>query len=165
MKPCLKCSNMLTNDATYCHVCNTKQTEGFEAFETMAKPNDTFLKVLCILTIIGAGLGLISLPISLKAIPDLDIDYPVELIVLGGLLSAVKLTAAILMLRKKLIGLYIYTGAAVVEIGLSVYTNLTTTLTAGPTEILAYIGMAIGLLFSVTFIILYWLPVNRRLLS
>lgn len=164
MKPCLKCSNMLTDDATYCHVCNTKQTDGFEAFETMTKQNDTFLKVLCILTIIGAGLSLISLPISMAALSHLDVDFPMWILAIGFVFAVVKLTAAILMLRKKLIGLHIYTACAVLVVIFNVYSNIImdNPLNQGPFTV---VSTAFALLFGITFIVLYWLPVNRRLLS
>lgn len=163
---------MLTDDATYCHVCNTKQSEGFEAFETMVKPKDTFLKVLCILTIIVMGFNLLGLPFSIVALSGIGLEYSVWLIVLGALFSATKLTGAILMLKKKLIGLYIYTVVAILSIGLYLYTNLTinipnltSNLPEGPSLIISYVSMGVKIMFSITFIILYWLPVNRRLLS
>lgn len=164
MKSCTRCSNMLADNATYCAVCNTSLTAGFEEFEITLKYSDTFLKVLCILTIIGAAISLISVPISLASTPSMGIEMPKGILYLGLAIAIGKLTGAIFMLQKKLTGLYIYTVAAVLSIISSIYSTVTVTAKVVGTGI-AIAGGVIGIVFIIAFLIMYWLPVNRRLLS
>lgn len=164
MKSCTRCSNMLTPDATYCYVCNSPQTGGFEDFELQARPSDVFLKVLCILTLIGSAISLISLPFSFAAYSQLDelgMDFPVALLALGGVVALGKLLGAIFMLMKKLTGLYIYTVAAVLSIISSIYSAINPVMDVP----FAMVGVIFGLFFVIAFLIMYWLPVNRRVLS
>ena len=157
---------MLTANATYCYVCNSPQTGGFEDFELRPKPNDTFLKVLCVLTIIGCAISLLSLPFSFAAsaqFEELGYEYPVMLALLGGAVALIKLIGVIFMLMKKLTGLYIYTAGAVVSIFSSLYSAIVVDNPMGTG--FAILGAVFGLFFVVLFLILYWLPVNRRVLS
>lgn len=165
MKSCTRCSNMLTADATYCYVCNSPQTGGFEDFELQAPPSDVFLKVLCILTLIGSAISLISLPFSFAASAQynqLGMEFPAIQLILGGVVALGKLIGAIFMLMKKLTGLYIYTVAAVISLFSSLYSVVNPTMTDVP---FAMLGMIIGVLFIIAFLIMYWLPVNRKVLS
>lgn len=52
MKPCSSCGNMLAVSATFCYVCKTNQTEGFEQFEVKPKKNNTFLVVMYVVVIL-----------------------------------------------------------------------------------------------------------------
>ncbi|MUV02132.1 hypothetical protein GN157_00275 [Flavobacterium rakeshii] len=52
MKPCLSCGNMLTQEASYCYVCNTNQAQGFEQFEIKPKKNNTFLVAMYVVVIL-----------------------------------------------------------------------------------------------------------------
>jgi len=170
MKPCTRCGNLLADDATYCNNCNASQTKGFDEFEIKPPQSATFLKVLCILTIVGVAFTLISSVVSLT----MDAAPPIEgmqfLTIVSFVVAIAKLIAAILMLQRKLIGLYIYSVAAVVAIAIQIYS---VSLTAGyMTGKLGEMGnpilmvsTAITVVIALTFIILYWLPVNRKLLS
>lgn len=175
MKQCTRCGNTLTDDATYCNVCNTPQTAGFESFEVPQKQNDTFLKILCILTIVGASFGLISGLISIVN----DSALPIEGMELVGYISlaiaVAKLGSAIAMLKKKLTGLYVYSVAAILAIAVQIYTVFLTSDymesmmqqagAGGVGSAIMTVTIAIMVLFYVTFLILYWLPVNKRHLS
>lgn len=164
MKQCIRCSNMLAENATYCNVCNSPQTEGFEQFEIKEKPNSVFLIILCSLTIIGSLISLISLPFSMNASEQLGIEFSTSVMIGSAFLAVLSLAGAILMLLKKIIGLYIYTASAVGSIVMSVYSAFTVIVPNMPTGV-NYISMAFGIFFTVLFVVLYWLPINRRLLS
>lgn len=175
MKQCTRCGNTLTADATYCHVCNTAQTEGFEDFEQSPQYSDTFLKVLCILTIVGASFGIISGLVSMIKDTALPIEGMKLISYLSLVIVIVKLVSAIAMLKKKLKGLYIYSVAAVLTIVIQIVSVVLTAeymdkmmKNAAPgidSGALIILSTAIAVLFYVAFLIMYWLPVNRRLLS
>lgn len=175
MKQCTRCGNALTADATFCYVCNSTQTAGFEDFEQAPQYSDNFLKVLCILTIVGASFGVISGLISIIR----DTALPIEGMKLISYISLVvvtaKLISAIAMLKKKLKGLYLYTIAAILTIVLQIVSLILTSdymdtmmSNAAPgidTGAIIIASAAVVILFYVAFLIMYWLPVNRRLLS
>jgi hypothetical protein len=168
MKQCIRCGNTLTAEATYCHVCNTPQTGGFEDFEIAPKQSDTFLKVLCILTIIGVAFGLIGSAMSLMGEPQVEVEGMQFLTYSGIAIALGKLAGAILMLQKKLNGLYIYTTSAILGLIMQIYSmsimaELFENMPGG--NIIMIASTVISLLIVITFIVLYWLPVNRRLLS
>ena len=170
MKPCTRCGNLLADDATYCDNCNTEQPKRFDEFEIKPPQNANFLKVLCILTIVGVAFTLISSVVSLT----MDAAFPIEgmqFLTIASFATAIaKLTAAILMLQRKLIGLYIYSVAAVIAIAIQIYSvsitsgYMNSTLgDAGDTILIA--TTAFTVVIAIAFVLLYWLPVNRRLLS
>ncbi|MFL9836916.1 hypothetical protein ABS768_05355 [Flavobacterium sp. ST-75] len=168
MKPCLSCGNMLAEDATFCYVCNTEQKEGFEQFEIKPKQSDVFLKVLCILTILSMGFNLITSLMNLITSPrlshNIDLGYPLmPVFIASAIISVSKLTGAIFMLQKKLKGLYIYTVAAGLSIIITIYTTIS--IFQNFDIIFTLISVGTGLFFGLLFVVLYWLPVNRKLLS
>lgn len=168
MKNCISCVNVLSDDATHCHACNTVQTVRFDEFEAKPKQSDIFLKVLCVLTTLGGIASLVSIPSSLEASRTLGIEVNETLVYLGAVLAAGKITGAILMFLKKRIGLYIYTPVAILAIASGLYSVATMSpdipnVPGGKT--FAIVGGIVSSLFLVTFLIMYWLPVNRRHLS
>lgn len=175
MKQCIRCGNTLTAEATYCHVCNTPQTGGFEDFEIAPKQSDTFLKVLCILTIVGASFGIITGLTTIITDSALPIEGMKLISYISLMVVTAKLVSAIAMLKKKLKGLYIYTIAAVLTIVLQIVSVMLTydytdkmmqSAAAGmDTSILIIVSVGFAVLFYIAFLIMYWLPVNRRLLS
>jgi len=170
MKPCTRCGKLLADDAAYCDNCNTEQPKRFDEFEIKPPQNATFLKVLCILTILGVSFTLISSAVSLITDTGEAMDEMRSLTVASLVVGIAKLTAAILMLQRKLVGLYIYTVAAVIAVAIQIYA---VSLTAGYVtstmgdmgDTILIVSAAITVVIALTFIILYWLPVNRRLLS
>lgn len=169
MKQCNQCGNMLANDATYCYACNTPQTEGFEDLELKPQYNDTFLKVLCGLTIAGCVISILSSTFSLISGSAFPIEGIGILTGISFLVAIAKLTGAILMLKKKLLGLYIYSAAAVVGMIVQCYAvSLTRDYAESMAQgsgIVVVVSTALGVLIVITFLILYWMPTNRRLLS
>ncbi|TRW21437.1 zinc ribbon domain-containing protein [Flavobacterium zepuense] len=170
MKPCTRCGNLLADDATYCDNCNTEQPKRFDEFEIQVPQSATFLKVLCILTIVGVAFTLISSAVSLTMDAGAPIEGMQSFYIVAFVAALAKLIAAILMLQRKLMGLYVYSVAAVIAIAIQIYS---VSLTAdymnakmgdmGDTILIA--TTAITVLIALTFLILYWLPVNRKLLS
>lgn len=163
---------MIADNATYCYSCNTAQQPqytGFEEFENKPQYSDTFLKVLCILTIVGAAFSLLSMIMTLTLKMTLPVENLKLLTYLGTGIAVGKLTGAIFILKKKLAGLYIYTAAALLALGMQVYSVFVTPayteeVVAG-SGIFVYITAAVSFVFLVAFLIMYWLPLNRRLLS
>ena len=170
MKLCTSCSNTLTADAIHCYVCNTEQTKGFEEFEAKPKYNDAFLKVLCILTIVGVAFSLIGTIFSLAKGAAFPVEGMKFLTIISFGLAIGKLIAAILMLRKKLIGLYVYSLAAVIGIVVQLYSLSITAdymdgMMGGNGSTIVIASAAVVVIISLTFLILYWLPINKKLLS
>jgi len=155
---------MLTVDPDFCYTCNTSQPEGFGEHKA-AKSNDTFLKVLCILTIIGASFGLLGLPVSAMASEQLGIEVSVFTIIAGFIIVVAKLTGAIFMLKKKRIGLHIYTAAGIGGILSSIYSSITMSEAMGVNSNVTIISTIVGVVFVIAFIVMYWLPENRKHLS
>lgn len=169
MKNCIKCGNPLNDDATQCPACNTNQISFFDEFEPQPAHSATFMKVLCILTIIGAFLGLASTVFTAAAGKALPIAG-LEVVTYVGVAVAIgKLTGAIFMLLKKMKGLYIYTVAAIVAIVLQVYSAYLSSAymesLPGSSGAIVMISTGVTLLILLAFLIMYWLPVNRRVLS
>ena len=165
MKNCFSCDNMLTDDAAYCYVCSTHQNSGFETFEAKQKVNDTFLKVLCILTIVGASIQLISLPFNQASAAAFGIEPSMFVLVAGLIAAAGKITGAIFMLMKKLTGLYIYTAAAVLRIVVALYGAATFSSDLPGMGPFVVVAAVVSVIFLIGFLVMYWLPVNRRVLS
>ena len=154
---------MLTDDAAVCYVCNTNQNSGFEAFEAKPKVNDTFLKVLCILTIVGTTLSLVLVPFSWGAVEAYGVESLKIAAFIGIFVEIGKLTGAILMLKHKLMGLYTYSAASVVGMIVTLWSTFTVSspLGSGFATIMSFAS----LLFPVAFLVMYWLPVNNKVLS
>ena len=174
MKPCTRCSNTLTADATYCHVCNSEQTEvkGFDDFDASPPANSVFLKVLCILTIAGAGISLISVVFNLVKKPDhtLGIIVPAYTYVIGVVVALGKIMGASLMLKKKLNGLYIYSVAAVISLGSAIYSTFTVSDQLGSlsntmASSIVIVSAVVSMFFILAFIVMFWLPINKKHLS
>jgi len=169
MKKCIKCGSLLNDDVMQCPSCNANQVSFFDEFEPQPAHNSTFLKILCSLTIAGALLSLASTVFTAAAGKALPVAG-LEVVTYVGVAVAIgKLTGAVFMLLKKLTGLYIYTVAAILAIVLQVYSVYLTSeymeSLAGGSGAFVIIGTAFALLFYLAFLVMYWLPVNRRLLS
>lgn len=167
MKNCVKCGTPLDDEALYCKACNTNQMSFFDEFEPPVY-SDTFLKVLCVLTIIGAVFGLISAMASIAGGVGLPIEGLKVVTYISTGVAIGKLTGAIFMLQKKLNGLYIYTAAAILGLIMQVYSVVLTSgymeSLPGMSNTIVIISTAFAVVFFLAFLIMYWLPVNRRLL-
>lgn len=169
MKTCFSCGNMLSDEAAYCYLCNTPQTQGFNEFEAPPKHDDIFLKVLCWLTVAGALLSFTRIFVALTDettifIPGFEVVIYLSIVVAIG-----KLTGAIFMLLKKMKGLYIYTVAAIFAIANQIYSAYISSdyieSSLGNNSTINMISVGFVIVFFLAFLIMYWLPVNRRLLS
>lgn len=165
MKFCTNCGNTIADTAAVCSYCGTSQPTDFKAPFPQPRQDDTFLRVLCVLTIVGACFSLISIPISMLKVSQLY-DNSLYLVQGISLLTVLgKLVGAIFMLQKKLIGLYIYTVAGVATIGVGLWSAVNI---AGGVGMGSDFGLALtifSLIFPIGFLVMYWLPVNRRVLS
>ncbi len=164
MKTCIRCGHVVSDSPTPCASCGADQRF---AKRTNEKQDDTFLKVLCILTIVGASMTLFSAALTMGILADQGIEYLIFQIV--GLLAVTgKMTGAILMLQKRLTGLYVYTGGAVVNILLTVVMAFGfSAIPADPAipEGVMLLSIIIGIAIAVAFLVMYWLNINRKMLS
>ena len=118
----------------------------------------------------GVAFTLISSVVSLAMGAGMPVEGIQSFYIVSFGAAIAKLTAAILMLQRKLIGLYIYSVAAVIAVAIQIYS---VSLTAGYMkstmgdmgDTILMVSTAITVLIALTFLILYWLPVNRKLLS
>lgn len=169
MKDCIKCGNPLRDDATHCPACDTNHISFFDDFEPQPAHSTTFLKVLCILTIIGAFLGLARSIFAAVDETSMFIAGFEVVIYLSIVVAIGKLTGAIFMLLKKLKGLYIYTFAAILAIINQIYSAYISSgyieSLSGNNSAMDMISIGVVIVFFLAFLIMYWLPVNRRLLS
>ncbi|AWH85555.1 hypothetical protein HYN59_10730 [Flavobacterium album] len=165
MKKCIRCGMALPDDSLYCTSCGTDQHIDFKAQLPQQKQDDTFLKVLCILTIVGACFSLISIPMSMLR-PSFYEEKSVLMMLGTSLVIAItKLAGAIFMLQKKLSGLYLYTVGAAMSIVVGIWSAFTISGTLGVTTTFQMAMSLVALIFPVAFLIMYWLPVNKRVLS
>ncbi|WP_294822100.1 hypothetical protein [uncultured Flavobacterium sp.] len=164
MRTCIRCGHAISEHTVNCPSCGANQ--GL-AKRPPQEHDDTFLKVLCILTIIGASIGLLSAAFTWGAVSGApDVIRAVQLL---GILAAIgKMTGAILMLQKRITGLYIYTAAAIANLLLTAatvfYLDMLPKDPAVPQAIMTF-SVILGLSFSASFVVMYWLPINRRHLS
>ncbi|MCW4470708.1 hypothetical protein OGH69_17180 [Flavobacterium sp. MFBS3-15] len=163
MKTCIKCGHAISENTEYCPSCGADQRFAKSLPE---RKDDTFLKVLCILTITGASISLLSAALTMG---EIAIDNVFRILQILAVLVAIgKMTGAILMLQKRLTGLYIYTVAAVTNIGLSAWTAFgmaSIATTESLPEGLLVLSFIFALAISVAFLVMYWLKVNRGQLS
>ena len=228
MKNCINCGNILNDEATYCHLCETAQDgvpgagvqvqerKSISAFNDIAIPvlagllfiggtvghifisngdiakrlyamqglgvliaflrlagttgplsrrldsrNDSFLNILC-------GITVISCLFDILSVLGLDLGRPV--LGMGWLIKSfwllmliVKLAGVVLMFKKRLIGLYVYSlaAAAIIIYGL-VLVVMDIISHSGRTEIMLHSGLIViyGL-----FLAMYWKKSNRALLQ
>jgi hypothetical protein len=163
MKTCIKCGHAISENTEYCPSCGAGQQ--FTKL-TPVRKDDTFLKVLCILTITGASISLFSAALTMG---DIAIDNVFRILQILSVLVAIgKMTGAILMLQKRLNGLYIYTIAAIINIGLSAWMTfgmVSIATTENLPEGLLILSFIFALAISAAFVVMYWLPINKNQLS
>lgn len=172
MKFCPDCGNSVPDNSARCSNCgkglpSVKYDEQNPTRQQPVQQDDTFLKVLCILTIVGASISLLSLVFTFKIAED--VTNSLFLMQIASLLIATgKMTGAILMLQKRLKGLHIYTVASVTSIVLTTMMAFglnTVSYDEAIADALMTLSFIIAIIISVTFLVLYWLKVNRRHLS
>lgn len=163
MKNCIACNNVLSDEATHCYACDTEQTTLFGEFEPKPVYSDTFLKVLCWWTVAGTVIGLFTLPSTFNSMTQAGMDDAGTITATSLAEIILKLLGAVFMLNKRLTGLYLYSAGAVAGIATSLWISFTITSVLGA-EYEMLIGL-VSLIFPIAFLIMFWLPVNRRHLS
>ena len=175
MKFCSDCGNSVPDNLATCSNCGKDQrvaqpvnTNNLTK-QHPVQSDDTFLKVLCILTIVGATMSLMSLAFTFGMPTKMDhtVSYIVQIV--SVLITIGKLTGAILMLQKRLTGLYMYTAAASVSIALTVAMafgfNAVEVQDNLISEAIVTLVFVISIIIAAAFLIMYWLKMNRKLLS
>ena len=120
--------------------------------------------ILCVGTIIGSIFGILRAWLYEAVAHAADnAEY------IRGWIYAIAnigtLTGAVMMLQRKLLGLHIYTVSQVVYIGSVIYTTFIYSDEFDGAGELAFVISLLFLLPSILFLVLYWLDVNRRVLS
>lgn len=174
MKSCIRCTAPLEDVATLCPACGTNQnpalfSKDYKYKRMRRKEDDTFLIVLCALTIVGTIFGTVTFFVGSQMFnkiygENVAIVYAVSILVNAG-----KLTGAVLMLLKKRLGLYIYTIIALLGILYSVFAKylIVGQIVPDAPQIpsLQIISTIFSIVFQLVFVVLYWLKVNRKLLA
>jgi|GEM_PF-5293929 len=220
MKNCIKCANVLTEEADYCYVCQTGQGGGkpvpqykpasgvktniaitvlatilfvvatigkmmadssdsrmvFLAVQAVAvllgivrfagggkaisgyldRHDNSYLQILCAITIIGA---------MIRLLPVVGLTYSLGgeggnmVLYLWMIMPLLKLTGAILMLMKHIIGLYIYTVGAVGVMADSLINGR-----LGSLHDMELFTPVLIIAFYSAFLYMYWSERNRKLL-
>ena len=119
-----------------------------------------FLVTLCALTILGSLLS-IALTYFFETISETRKGHNYYRSYIFILTHLGTLIAAVIMLKRKLVGLYLYTAAQMVYI----LTVISTAIVYD--NVFKGLGNVISLFLvpSIAFMILYWLPVNRKHLT
>lgn len=171
MKNCIKCNQQIGDETNFCPTCGADQRIKIVAQE---KVNDSFLIVLCVLTIIGSifTMGRAYL-YEMVSMMDGHSNY------IRGWIYAVSaigtLIGAIMMIQKKLSGLYIYSVFQSIYIITVIvasfsYSNTFDSFGGGQGAATAANALASGiamffLIPSFIFLILYWTNMIKKHLS
>lgn len=169
MKPCMHCGALLEESAVYCTTCGKDQrfSNDFNYKQQPAKGDDLFLKILCGLTLLGALTGIVSFFMSLRLFNSIAASGVMTIVTISLVITLGKALGAVFMLLKKLAGLYIYTAFAVAGVAVAIWSNLFNGgigMGAGFAA-LTWISVLISFLFQAAFVVMYWLPVNKKHLS
>lgn len=148
----------------------------FEEEKVMTLP--AFLKVLCILTFVGSGMGILGAlggfamgDMNERLLQDMDtigggiydqMGFDIDAMIkwskysnIANLLgSALCLTGALMMWKLKKVGFYLYVPGNIIPVIVSIFA-MQYIMPTGPFSAIGTAGTVIGALFSVTFIILY----------
>lgn len=167
---CKRCNQEMADTTNYCPTCGEDQRDGAV---TQQKSNSTFLLVLCILTIVGSlfTIGRAYIYELVSMIDDSHFYYR-GYIYMGT--SVGTLVGAIMMLNKKLMGLYVYTIFQVIYI-------ITVIVASGsygdafdgssiehgsnPFDGLAVFIALVFLVPSIAFLVMYWTNMIKKHLN
>ncbi len=154
MTNCKKCNQIIPEDANFCASCGA----GFRGKNATDRNGaSSFLKALCILTIMGS-LFTIGRALLYEMFSELDhtSDYIRGWIYAGTAIGTI--IGAVLMMQQKLNGLYMYTVFQVIYI----ITVLVAVFSYGEFSNVAFIVALFFLIPSITFLILYWTNMIRK---
>ncbi len=149
MKSCIACNAEIEEGFNFCKICGTNQNE---EQNDLIKSNTTFLTVLCVLTIIGSLFGIARGWIyELVSSMGNDGYYRGWIYIITNIGT---LAGAIMMLKRQINGLYLYS----VSQGVYVLTVIYTTILYESSEFEGF-ALFISMLFlvpAIVFLILYW---------
>ena len=159
MKLCIRCNSSLDDENNFCQNCGADQKISL----TNTTRNETayFLVALCILTMLGSLFG-IARGWLYEMVSELDTGgnyYRGWIYVVTNLGT---LVGAIIMLNRKLLGLYIYTASQIVYILTVISASLSYDEVFKGSNAIASGISSLFLVPSIAFLILYWLNMNRK---
>ena len=158
MKSCIACNAEIEEGFNFCKVCGSKQNS---IQNDLLKSNTTLLTILCILTIIGSLFGIARGWLYELVSTVGNDDYFRGWIYIFANIGT--LLAAILMLKRKKIGLHLYTVCQSIYILTVIYA--TAIYEVSDFEGLAIVASLFFLIPSIVFLILYWQKSNTRHLT
>lgn len=162
MKLCIACHAELEDNNNFCQSCGAYQRGGV-VNPTRNEPA-YFLVALCVFTILGSLFG-IARGWLYEMVSELDKGSDYYRGWIYALTSLGTLVAAVIMLNRKLVGLYLYTVAQIVYILTVISASIAyDDVFKGSAEIATGISI-LFLVPSIAFMILYWLPMNRKHLT
>jgi len=149
-------------NVNYCPVCGEAQLVDRQSY----KRDATFLTVLIIFTILGS-VGVMARGLFYEVIASIATDgeghyYRGWIFLISGMGTFV---GAIMMIMRKLSGLYVYTLFQSLYIITAFYAALTYSLASGFIGLLAFGIAGFFLIPSAAFLGMFWLSVNRNHLS
>lgn len=162
MTNCIRCKEPLEEGVNFCPKCGQEQNLANQDKRTSS---NSFLTILCILTIVGSvftmGRGLLYEVFS--SLGKGDSSYYRGWIYFFTSIGTI--VGAIIMINRKKIGLIIYSISNIAYIFTAIYAALY--ISSQTWSGLSPFALAIAMFFvipSSVFTILYWLPSNRSLL-
>jgi hypothetical protein len=162
MKLCIACNTPLVDQSNFCPNCGADQKISL-ANATVKEPA-TFLVALCVLTILGSVFG-IARGFIYEVVSELDSGGNYYRGYIYILTNIGTLVGAIIMLRRRLSGLYIYTACQIIYILTVFGASLSYDDLFDGSGVIASGISALFLVPSIVFLILYWLNMNRKHLS
>ena len=157
MIKCIRCSNPIENTLNFCPTCGEDQ-------RGKSTSNATFLIVLCTFTIIGSVFTMgRAFFYEMISVLDESHTYLRGWVYFGSAIGTI--VGAIMMIQKKMRGLYIYSIFQIIYI----LTVITASFSyGGPGEAKFLIATGISMFFivpSILFLVLYWTDIVKRNLS
>lgn len=165
MQHCIHCQVEIIKNAKFCSSCGKSQEaidsiDNLDFIQPIKKGNSSFLTTLCILTLVGSALGILR-GLLYQAIAS-DTHFGNSEFIRGWLYVLVNIgtiAGAVVLLKKKNIGLYIYTVFQVLYLILIIWA-----LSIYGTDEMSITIAAFFFLPSLAFLIMYWTkPIRNNL--
>jgi hypothetical protein len=154
MKKCKNCNQELSKELNLCPSCGAEQSANMESW----------LILLCVLTIIGSVFTIgRALLYELVSSMSHGSDYSRGWTYAGSAIGTI--IGAILMLKKKLIGLYTYSFFQIIYIITVIIATFSHSNTSGATSDWVFGISMLFLIPSIIFLILYWTKMIRKHLA
>jgi hypothetical protein len=159
MKYCSSCGVEVDRDVAFCSACGAEQGGKDSQSEPVSEQRSAFLVVLCVITITGSVMGMFRgwfyelVAISFAEDDEYWRGWAYALLHLGTLVGAIA------MLNRKAMGLLVYTASQ------SVYILMVFYVASEHRDLRGMMIASVFLVPSIAFLVMYWLPVNRGVLS